>query len=157
MNIHEIRSFMDVVEVSAEVWPYLQYLQDWVDIVQANSDGWAYWTAGRDVGVQLAHLLRESARGVNVAQSVWDRAIHDIEAVAKAQEKHGNTVPFPVLRREAAPEFPQALHEFSRWLAERVLRRVDHRFDSSCEHCRDKLNAVTDVIQLWVGKRQGSL
>ncbi len=75
--------------------PYAQYLLDWVRLVNANSDGWSYWTAGRAAGNKLADLLFEAINGGVVSTAKWNTAIGGIKTAATRQLRHGNDIPVP--------------------------------------------------------------
>lgn len=76
---------------------YARYLRDWVRIVNSNSDGWAYWVAGRKAGEKLADLLKITLDNKPVSTGDWNRAIGGIKRVATAQLKHHNNIPVPEL------------------------------------------------------------
>jgi len=39
--------------------PYIQYLSDWRDIVNRNSDGWHYWKIARNAAKKLSELATQ--------------------------------------------------------------------------------------------------
>lgn len=59
MNEGEIERIVDLSRRSApEVYPFAVYLKDWVDIVNANSDGWHSWKGGSSCASRLMTLLK---------------------------------------------------------------------------------------------------
>jgi len=58
MNEGEIDHAVEVFrERAPELLPYVQYLADWRDVVNENSDGWPYWQAGRKAADRLVALV----------------------------------------------------------------------------------------------------
>lgn len=60
MNEGEIDEAVQIVgERAQEYFPYVQYLSDWRDIVNRNSDGWPYWKAGAACASKLMDLTAD--------------------------------------------------------------------------------------------------
>lgn len=59
MNEDEIDEALYIVKYHGfiEYLPYVKYLSDWRDIVNQNSDGWAYWKAGSQCAAKLQDLV----------------------------------------------------------------------------------------------------
>lgn len=65
MNEYEIQESLDIVKNHApDIVPYAQYLQDWVDIINQNSDGWAFWRAGRAAGDKLGNAVQKAVNAL---------------------------------------------------------------------------------------------
>lgn len=100
MNEHDIdRALFVVGQYAPEFLPYVRYLSDWRDIVNQNSDGWAYWHAGtRPAGTleDLIDRLMSSIVGAHgaVAPSAreFDKALTPIKSFATRKK-----LPAPVL------------------------------------------------------------
>jgi hypothetical protein len=59
MNEGDIEQMLDFTRYDApEFAPYAQYLSDWKDVVNAGSDGWAYWKAGSGAAGKLMDALQ---------------------------------------------------------------------------------------------------
>jgi hypothetical protein len=58
MNEAEIDNALEIIEAHApQFYKYAKFLSDWRDVVNANSDGWAYWRAGTSCADALsAHV-----------------------------------------------------------------------------------------------------
>lgn len=99
MNERDIEYAFDIVQVHApEYLPYVKYLSEWRDIVNQNSDGWAYWKAGARCASDLVDLvgrLLASARGGGPKPSgkEFERAIVQIQRCAKRHK-----LPAPVFK-----------------------------------------------------------
>jgi hypothetical protein len=67
MNESEIDDTLDYMTRRApEYAPYARYLSDWRHTVNANSDGWPYWSGGSRCANTLSALLtrvRDAGRG----------------------------------------------------------------------------------------------
>lgn len=60
MNEGEIDEALDIVGARAQEYlPYVQYLSDWRDVVNQNSDGWPYWKAGAACASKLMDLVKD--------------------------------------------------------------------------------------------------
>lgn len=58
MNEYDIDRAVDIAnEHFPHLEKYARFLSDWRDTVNENSDGWAYWSAGRRCADKLAELL----------------------------------------------------------------------------------------------------
>lgn len=58
MNNYEIDEVLDTAKrYFPELAPYAQYLSDWRDTVNDNTDGWAHWRAGTKCADKLSGLL----------------------------------------------------------------------------------------------------
>ncbi|WP_327210954.1 hypothetical protein [Rhizobium leguminosarum] len=59
MNEGEIEQMLEFTRYEApEFAPYARYLSDWMDVVNDNSDGWAYWKAGSGAAGKLMDALQ---------------------------------------------------------------------------------------------------
>lgn len=105
MNEHEIdEAVLIVKEYAPEFLPYAKFLSDWRDIINQNSDGWPYWSAGtRPSGAlqELVAKLVDSIRGARgtVAPSAREfvKALTPIKSFATRKN-----LPVPVLGGEGA-------------------------------------------------------
>lgn len=103
MNEYDIDRALDVVrQYAPEFFPYVKYLSDWRDVINQNSDGWAYWAAGTRPASNLEELvtrLMSSIVGAHgaVAPSVreFDKALTPIKSFATRRK-----LPAPVLGDE---------------------------------------------------------
>ena len=103
MNNDEIDQTIRILDArSPEVAPYAKFLGAWRDIVNANSDGWAYWRAGSRCADRLSDLLQQAVNNVRGIGRVEMPLKFDIEKslipIRTAATKH--KLPKPVL------EFP---------------------------------------------------
>jgi hypothetical protein len=58
MNEYEVDEVLDITRNRhPELEPYAQFLYDWKETINTNSDGWAYWKAGRGAADKLVNLL----------------------------------------------------------------------------------------------------
>lgn len=103
MNEHEIDEALYIVkEYAPEFLPYAKFLSDWRDIVNQNSDGWAYWSAGTRPAKDLQdgiEKLVESIRGRHVSAPSardLDRTLIPIKSFATRKK-----LPVPVLGGKA--------------------------------------------------------
>jgi hypothetical protein len=65
MNEYEVdRAKATIDERAPEIAPYAQYLRDWVDVVNSNSDGWPYWKAGSRCAGKLQELLERAVKAI---------------------------------------------------------------------------------------------
>lgn len=99
MNEHEIDRALDLVGQHApEFLPYVKYLSDWRDVINQNSDGWPYWSAGtRPAGTlqELISKLVESTYRSGVAapsEKEFQKALVPIKSFATRKN-----LPIPVL------------------------------------------------------------
>lgn len=96
MNEGEIEQMLEFTRYEApEFAPYARYLSDWMDVVNDNSDGWAYWKAGSGAAGKLMdalQALRDSQRygGAAPDEAVFKRSLAPIKSCAT---KHGLTAP----------------------------------------------------------------
>lgn len=59
MNEGEIDQMVEFTKYDAQEYaPYAQYLSDWRDIVNENSDGWPYWKIGAGAATKLMEALQ---------------------------------------------------------------------------------------------------
>lgn len=88
MNEGEIDQMVEFTKYDApEFAPYAQYLSDWRDIVNENSDGWPYWSAGTGCAEKLMgalQALKNSYRHGEDApdDSLFRRALTPIKSLA---------------------------------------------------------------------------
>ena len=60
LNEGEIDQYLELINQNTpEYAPYIQFLSDWRDIVNDNSDGWAYWKQGRMAADRLCTLMQK--------------------------------------------------------------------------------------------------
>jgi len=105
MNEHDIDEALIIVGRNApEFLPYVKFLSDWRDIINQNSDGWAYWKAGTRPASNLEdgiQKLMQSIRGHRVSPPSardFDRALTPIRSFATRHK-----LPAPLLGAESAP------------------------------------------------------
>lgn len=69
MNEYDVDEILDLTQRQFPQYErYAQFLADWKDTVNSNSDGWAYWKAGRGAADNLSSLLNQ------VKMSMFGRA-----------------------------------------------------------------------------------
>lgn len=99
LNEYDIDEVLDITRQRfPEFEKYAQFLYDWKETINNNSDGWAYWKAGRGAADKLAgHLssLKMSlfGRGEIPTDEQFRKSLAPIRAAAT---KHG--LPAPELR-----------------------------------------------------------
>lgn len=101
-NHADIDNVVSILEREAHpALPYARYLRDWRDIVDAQSDGWPYWSGGHRAAAPLMELLHGligwngvRAGAVMPSPAEWNRAIGRIRACATRRN-----LPKPVLDR----------------------------------------------------------
>ena len=106
MNGYEIDEAVERLQHAAPgAWPYAQYLSDWRDTVNDNSDGWSYWRAGSKCAEKLQQAVSravDSLRGAGEmpTRAEFDRALTPIKSFATRRN-----LPQPNLRpaRAAGP------------------------------------------------------
>jgi hypothetical protein len=102
LNEYEIDRALEVVGQYTPVFlPYVKFLSDWRDIVNQNSDGWAYWSAGTRPAAKLEDLVAQlmnniTGRGVAPSAREFERALIPIKRFATLKK-----LPAPVLGGEA--------------------------------------------------------
>ncbi len=108
MNEGEIDEALDLVgHHLPEYLPYVRFLSDWRNTVNANSDGWAYWKVGARCASTLMTLVTRvtssiRGRGDSLpSKKEFDRALTPIRSCATRHK-----LPAPALRPdgEAAGE-----------------------------------------------------
>jgi hypothetical protein len=96
MNEYEVDEILDLTQRQfPQFEPYAQFLYDWKETINNNSDGWAYWKAGRGAADKLVALLND------VKMSTFGRAKLPTEAQLKkaltpirsAATRHGLPAP----------------------------------------------------------------
>ena len=80
MNEYEIDHAATVLQ--GETGRYARYLRDYKDTINANSDGWPYWSAGWKAAVKLGGLV-STAMDVSNGRKP-DSAMPSAEALAAA-------------------------------------------------------------------------
>lgn len=131
MNEPEIDEALAIIgKYAPRFLPYAKYLSDWRDIINQNSDGWAYWSAGTRPAGKLQELLsaiisniRGNVRGRNVPEpSVrdLDRALTPIKSIATRKN-----LPVPVLGGEEEEKTSEDVikddMEFVAWVEETLV------------------------------------
>ena len=108
MNEGEIDEALDLVgHHLPEYLPYVRFLSDWRDTVNANSDGWPYWKAGTRCASTLMTLVTRATSSIRgrgdslPSKKEFDRALTPIRSCATRHK-----FPAPALRPdgEAAEE-----------------------------------------------------
>lgn len=59
-NNYEVEEMADVFKHDPILGPGAKYLADYAEIINDNSDGWAYWTHGRKCSDTLSTMLSEA-------------------------------------------------------------------------------------------------
>lgn len=105
INEIEIDEALETVQRHApEYFPYVKYLSDWRDIINRNSDGWAYWRGGtRPAGklMELTSQLMNSIRGYGGIRTErpgikeFQKALTPIKSAATRHK-----LPAPILGQE---------------------------------------------------------
>lgn len=96
MNEYEVDEILDLTKRRYPQYePFAQYLHDWKETINNNSDGWAYWKAGRGAADKLCTLLEqvkmaELGRAELPSESLFARAMTPIKAAAT---RHGLQAP----------------------------------------------------------------
>lgn len=96
LNEYDIDEILDITRHDyPEIEPYAQFLYDWKEAVNSNSDGWPYWKAGRNAADKLADLLEgvktaRFGRGTIPTEAQLKKALTPIRAAAT---RHNLTAP----------------------------------------------------------------
>jgi hypothetical protein len=110
MNEGEIDQALYLIDAAPEYRRYVQYLKDWVEIVNHNSDGWAYWRIAsraanrlQDLTAQLVEWIRYGGdaphrlpQPAKPTLAAFSASLRPIKAFATRQK-----LPAPMLREEA--------------------------------------------------------
>lgn len=141
MNEFEIEQALEIVRAHAPKYlPYVEYLSDWRDIINQNSDGWAYWRGGTKPASKLMDLVNDlvvAIRGTGGRQGgmptveEFQKALTPIKSAATRHK-----LPAPVLGRAragVADEGDDA--EFVMYVEERLI--PDLRAAGNVETARD--------------------
>lgn len=103
MNEHDVD---DILELTQRQFPeferYAQYLVEWKDTINSNSDGWAYWKSGRGAADKLAGLLDQvkmSAFG-RAELPTEDQLKKALTPIKAAATRHG--LPAPELQEPSS-------------------------------------------------------
>lgn len=109
MNEHDIDHALDVLrERAPEAAPFAKYLSDWKDTINSNSDGWAYWKAGRGAADKLSVLVEQAmfvARGRGGPMPTADQFKRSLSPIKAAATRHGLTAPTLEAAEAPAPRF----------------------------------------------------
>jgi hypothetical protein len=83
-NEWEVQSIVERTASNAQLRPYAHFLRDWVEIVNSNSDGWAYWSGGWKAAQKLAELLSKAIHvgGVPPKDADLRKALAPIRSIA---------------------------------------------------------------------------
>jgi hypothetical protein len=98
MNEGDIEQMLDFTRYDApEFAPYAQYLSDWKDVVNANSDGWPYWKGGSAAASKLMDALQKLMNSRRYGDEVPDedvfkKALSPIKACATRQKWEAPTL-----------------------------------------------------------------
>lgn len=120
MNESEIDEALEIIgKYAPRFLPYVKYLSDWRDIINQNSDGWPYWTAGTRPASRLQELISaimSKIRGRGAAEPSireLDRALTPIKSFATRKK-----LPAPVLggEEEASEDVIKDDMEFVAWV-----------------------------------------
>lgn len=104
LNEHEIDDAYDTLSAHApEAAPYARYLRDWKDVVNSNSDGWAYWKSGSRPADGLGTLVKQAVdslrgRGAMPSETDFKKSLSPIKAAATRFKLEA-----PTLDLDAAP------------------------------------------------------
>lgn len=97
MNEYEIDHSVSVLShFGSDKLRFAQYLSDWRDTVNNNSDGWPYWSAGSRAGDKLGALVKKAmdfhlGRSENTpSEAEFMKALTPIKSAAT---KHKLTAP----------------------------------------------------------------
>lgn len=103
MNEFEIDEALNIIGQHApEFLPYAKFLSDWRDIINQNSDGWAYWKAGTRPARNLEDGIQRivdsvRGRGTSVPSTRdLDRALTPIKSFATRHKLPVPTLGAPV-------------------------------------------------------------
>lgn len=105
MNEYDVQNALRMIEMRRpEYKPYADYLAQWIEIVNDNSDGWPYWKAAGQSAKKLMDLLqivvgsirRGTSEGLPDEQE-FKRALAPIKSLATRKN-----LPAPVLRKNAS-------------------------------------------------------
>lgn len=65
MNDYDISRALSVLKEEApELAPFAQYLSDWQDVVNSNSDGWAHWKVGPKAAAGLMAQINRAVESI---------------------------------------------------------------------------------------------
>lgn len=106
MNEYEIDEVLDTTRrFFPELAPYAQYLSDWRDTVNDNTDGWAYWRSGTRCADKLSGLLSDLKRCAIESREPADEAQFKkaLTPIKTAATKY--KLPAPELQFETQPSF----------------------------------------------------
>ncbi|MNU37072.1 hypothetical protein D3C71_257220 [compost metagenome] len=96
INEYEVDEILDITRTHfPEIEPYAQFLYDWKETINNNSDGWAYWKAGRGAADKLATLLngaKMSAYGRGEVPTV-EQLKKSLTPIRAAATRHGLPAP----------------------------------------------------------------
>lgn len=96
MNEYEVDEIVDITRTHfPDIAPYAQFLHDWKETINDNSDGWAYWKAGRGAADKLATLLngaKMSAYGRGEVPTV-EQLRKSLAPIRSVATKHGLPAP----------------------------------------------------------------
>lgn len=85
MNESEIDRAVELIgSMAPEYLPYAEYLSDWRHTVNANSDGWPYWTAASRAATRLQEYIQEIIRLIRGGASSSISARPTVEQLKKA-------------------------------------------------------------------------
>jgi hypothetical protein len=99
MNEYDVDEILDITQRQfPQFEPYAQFLHDWKETINSNSDGWAYWKAGRGAADKLAGLLDQVkmsmfGRGELPTEAQLRKALTPIRSAATR-----HNLPVPELR-----------------------------------------------------------
>lgn len=103
MNEYDVDEILDITRQRfPEFEPYAQFLYDWKETINNNSDGWAYWKSGRGAADKLANLLN----GVKLSQfgrgeiPTEDQLRKSLAPIRAAATRHG--LPAPELQESSS-------------------------------------------------------
>ncbi len=96
MNEYDVDEILDITRQRfPQFEPYAQFLYDWKETINNNSDGWAYWKAGRGAADKLSGLLNQVkmsmfGRGELPTEEQLRKSLSPIRAAAT---RHGLPAP----------------------------------------------------------------
>lgn len=88
MNRWDIDHAVEFAQRTPEFLPYVLFLRDWRDVVDANSDGWPYWSpavkAAEKLIVQVERLVVYLRQGGGIWRLSHEPVKPEVEAFRKA-------------------------------------------------------------------------
>jgi hypothetical protein len=153
MNESEIDRALEIVgQYAPEFLPYVKYLSDWRDIINRNSDGWPYWSAGTRPSGTLQELVTklmnsiQGRGGGGPSAREFDKSLTPIKSFATRKN-----LPAPVLGGESAPSSGPVLErddmKFVKWSEESLVPLLKKNGDTVMSENIGRLVRIIKALQ----------